>query len=206
MPSTNAPPPGETQTFDALVLAGGRGERLGGRDKAALCVAGRPLLHRVLDAVTEARRVVVVGPVAVPDGVAQVFEDPPGGGPVAGIAAGVAHLAHRRDPAPWVCVLAVDQPDAAPALAPVLAALPTVGPAVDAVCHRDVEGHPQWLLAAYRTAVLQRALAAHGSGHGVPMRSLVRALRFFHVIAGTEHLGDVDTWADHARWERRLGG
>jgi hypothetical protein len=43
------------------VLAGGRGERLGG-DKPAVLVAGRTLLSRVLDAVPLAVRMVVVAP------------------------------------------------------------------------------------------------------------------------------------------------
>jgi len=192
--------------FDAMILAGGRGMRLGGRDKAALTVAGQPLLGRALDAVTGAGRVVVVGPVAVPDGVAQVFEDPPDGGPVAGIAAGLNSLRTGREPAPWTCVLAVDQPDAARALAPLLAARSGAGDDVHAVCHRDASGHPQWLLAVYRTQNLLAALAPFGTGHGTPMRALVAELSFRYVQEGVEHVGDVDTWADHARWERRLDG
>ncbi|MFZ2514092.1 MAG: NTP transferase domain-containing protein, partial [Candidatus Lutibacillus vidarii] len=39
---------------DAIVLAGGRGSRLGGVDKGAVPVAGRALLDRVLDAVSGA--------------------------------------------------------------------------------------------------------------------------------------------------------
>lgn len=190
-----------TAPYDALILAGGRGRRLGGRDKSAVPVAGRTLLSRVLLATTGARQVVVVGPVEVPDGVRQVTEDPPGGGPVAGIVAGVAAL---DDPAPWTCVLAVDQPGAAHALAPITAALGSMDDEVDAVCHRDDAGHPQWLLAAYRHQGLLAATAPHGTGHGVPVGRLVAPLRFDYLHTGAEHVGDVDTWADHARWERRL--
>jgi molybdopterin-guanine dinucleotide biosynthesis protein A len=35
----------------AAILAGGRGERLGGADKGLVCLGGRPLAHWVLDAV-----------------------------------------------------------------------------------------------------------------------------------------------------------
>ena len=42
--------------FDAVVLAGGRAERLDGADKAALDVAGATLLDRALRAVAGARR------------------------------------------------------------------------------------------------------------------------------------------------------
>jgi len=187
---------------DALVLAGGRGERLGGVDKAGLVVAGRPLLARVLEAAAGAERTVVVGPVTAPAGVLVTSEDPPGGGPVAGIAAGLAAL---PDGAPWVLLLAVDQPGAPEAVRTLLAALADAPPEVDAVCHRDGGGHPQWLLAAYRRPSLEAALLPHGTGHGVAVRRLVSGLRFHHPETGGEHLGDVDTWDDHRAWEARLG-
>ncbi|WP_258726336.1 molybdenum cofactor guanylyltransferase [Cellulomonas sp. NS3] len=83
--------------YDALVLAGGRARRLGGVSKPDVLVSGRRLLAHVLDAAAVGpgpRRTVVVAPasVAVPDGVLRTLEDPPDGGPVAGIAAGLAAL------------------------------------------------------------------------------------------------------------------
>ncbi|TFB83772.1 hypothetical protein E3O44_18130 [Cryobacterium algoricola] len=98
--------PGGSGPIDLIVLAGGRGSRLGGAVKPAVEVAGRTLLSRVLDARTLARRVVIVGPVSArvaagpeASGVLWALEDPPFGGPVAGIAAGLAALA-RPVPAP----------------------------------------------------------------------------------------------------------
>ncbi|NJP68904.1 NTP transferase domain-containing protein, partial [Streptomyces spiramenti] len=44
--------------FDAVVLAGGAGRRLGGADKAAVRVGGRTLLDRVLTASRAARATV----------------------------------------------------------------------------------------------------------------------------------------------------
>src|SRR5665648_985882 len=80
-------------SFDAIVLAGGEGIRLGGVDKAAVPVGGRPMLAHVLDAVAGARRTVVVAPPTVATfGVDRVQEDPPLGGPAAGLAAGLTHL------------------------------------------------------------------------------------------------------------------
>jgi len=80
--------------FDAVVLAGGRGSRLGGASKPEVLVGGRALVDHVLDGVRDARRVVLVAPASVArPGVRTVLEDPPGGGPVAGLAAGLAALA-----------------------------------------------------------------------------------------------------------------
>ena len=184
--------------FDAVILAGGQGRRLGGRDKAALPVAGRPMLERVLAGCTGAHQVVVAGPGPVPDGVLRVQEDPPGGGPVAGIVAAMAQVV-----SPWVLVLAVDQPDAARAIPALLAAL-AADPEADLLCQRDGTGHPQWLLGAYRTAALRSVLAGVGGGHGVPVARVADGLRMVEVTDGAAHVGDVDTWADHAAWEQRL--
>lgn len=200
---------------DVLVLAGGGGTRLGGVDKARLEVAGRPLLARLLEGLTPARQVVVVGDTAVPEGVLRTVEDPPGGGPVAGIVAGLGALARTSDegtaprltdadrgPAAWTLVIAVDQPAAAEAAPDLLTAARTAGPEIELLCPHDATGHPQWLLAAYRTEALLRALAPHGSGHGVSVRRLVADLRTGGVT--TAHVGDIDTWEDHAAWQARL--
>lgn len=46
--------------FDAVVLAGGRSSRLGGRSKALLQLDGSTLLRRTLEAVRGSRRIAVV--------------------------------------------------------------------------------------------------------------------------------------------------
>ncbi|MEW2429991.1 NTP transferase domain-containing protein [Micromonospora sp. NPDC047644] len=80
-------------TYAAVVLAGGAARRMGGVDKPALPVGGRPMRDRVLAAVADATPRVLVGAAdAVPAGVRVVREDPPGGGPVAAAAAGLALL------------------------------------------------------------------------------------------------------------------
>ena len=67
------------RVIDAVVLAGGRGIRLGGASKADLNVSGR-LLDRVLDGLRPHvnGRIVVVAPdgVAIPDGVIRTMEEP----------------------------------------------------------------------------------------------------------------------------------
>lgn len=202
-----------TPAVDLLVLAGGRGERLGGRDKAALEVGGRSLLERVLEAAPVlGGRVVVVGDTPVPPGVLRTLEDPPDGGPVAGIAAGLTALDTGRPrrtggaPSEWVAVVAVDQPGAASALAALHAVLRTTPPVADAVSHADQEGHRQWLLAVYRRPALDTALGALPTVRDTSVRRLVADLRWHVVERGAQHLGDVDTWDDASRWERRLAG
>lgn len=97
-----------------VVLAGGQGRRLGGRDKAGLPHpdGSTLLLHAVacLRAVG-AGEVVLVGPERpdLPAGVGVTLEDPPGSGPAAGLLAGLAALGpldvHDR-----VLLTAVDLP------------------------------------------------------------------------------------------------
>lgn len=90
------------EPHDAIVLAGGRASRLDGAAKPGLLSGGVPLLHLSLDAAAGAHRIAVVGP----DDLAEVIdthpaaartvltrENPPFGGPVAGIAAAFAALA-----------------------------------------------------------------------------------------------------------------
>ena len=92
-------------TYAVIILTGGKGERLGGVDKAALSYRDATLLDHVLSVVDDATQKVVVGPEKDLPGVVWAREDPPGGGPLAGLAAGLAKITED-----WVVVLAVDQP------------------------------------------------------------------------------------------------
>lgn len=76
-----------------IVLAGGTAKRMGGISKPDVVVGGKTLVVRAIEeirAVAPCAEIVVVAPphVAIPGGVARVLEDPPFGGPVAGVAAG----------------------------------------------------------------------------------------------------------------------
>jgi len=108
--------------YDAIILAGGRGARLGAPSKPDLHVAGRRMLDIALAAAGSANRIVVVGDVDVPDHVLRTREEPVFGGPVAGLAAGLAAL---TSPAEWLLLLACDLPDAEAAVARLLTAGPT---------------------------------------------------------------------------------
>ncbi|MEV5122807.1 DUF6457 domain-containing protein [Streptomyces decoyicus] len=92
--------------YDTIVLAGGAARRLGGADKPSLSVGGRPLLDRVLAACPDAAITVVVGPRRpATRAVVHALEDPPGGGPLAALDAGLRHTT-----APTVLVLSADLP------------------------------------------------------------------------------------------------
>jgi molybdopterin-guanine dinucleotide biosynthesis protein A len=93
--------------FAAVVLAGGKAARLGGQPKPQLDVGGRTMLTAVLSALDGAAPRVVVGPAQpVPAGVLLVREEPPGGGPVPALAAGLAAVGDVE----VVAVLAADLP------------------------------------------------------------------------------------------------
>lgn len=98
--------PDAVPAWAVVVLTGGGSRRMG-QDKATLDVAGATLLDRTLGGIPAGIDVIVAGPpVAVArSGVRFAQEDPPGGGPVAGLEAALTTVA-----APVVVVLATDLP------------------------------------------------------------------------------------------------
>ena len=178
------------QAFDAIVLAGGHGRRLGGVDKAALEIGPASLLDRALAAVAAAARTVVVGPERpLPAGVVGVCEDPPGGGPVAAVAAAVAHVEQTH-----VVVLACDMPFVSPATVERLVTGRDLAP--DGALLVDGDGRRQPLCAVYRADALRSALTAVGSPGGAAMRTLVGHLRVTEMVAHPGETVDCDTWDD----------
>jgi molybdopterin-guanine dinucleotide biosynthesis protein A len=182
------------EVLGGVVLSGGGAARLGGADKASIEVGGRTLLEHALAALAVVGDVVVVGP-EVPTSRPVTFtrEDPPGGGPAAGLLAGLRAFARRPD---RVVVLAVDMP---------LVTAVTVRRLLDAadgdgVVLVDGDGRPQYLCAAYSTDVLERAAgSAPGElGHGVAMRELVAGMRLAGLPAAGDEAHDLDTWTDLA--------
>ena len=186
--------------FDAIVLAGGRGSRLGGVTKPAVTVGGRRLLDIALSAVASARRIVVVGDVDVPTGVLQTIEDPQFGGPVAGVDAGFAALGEH---APWTLLLASDLPDAEAAVEALLRAVPAAEH--DGVCLRDGDDRLQWLLGCYRTPALARRLGERGDPPLTAMFRLLEPLHLLGLTPDTAIVADLDTPEDAVRWARQRG-
>jgi molybdopterin-guanine dinucleotide biosynthesis protein A len=141
--SKSVPPP------DVVVLAGGSGRRMGGVDKPSLYVGRSTLLDRVLSAVPDEARVVVVGPFRpVSRSVRWTQEEPAGRGPVAALAAGLELVE-----APRVLLLAADLPflNAATVQAVVAAVR------WDGAVLVDDTGKDQYLCSAWRSSALRRA-------------------------------------------------
>jgi molybdopterin-guanine dinucleotide biosynthesis protein A len=188
--------------FDVVILAGGRGERLGGADKPGLVVGSGSMAATVTEAAVAAgaRRVILVGPgrpdvtssLTVTPRLTVTREDPPGAGPVPALRAGLAEVR-----APWAAVLAADLPflrgDDLRAL--LSAAVASGGAAV-----ADASGAVQWLAGCWPAEPLREALAAYQGGS---LRGLLGPLRPFLVRAAGPPGGpspwlDCDTPADLA--------
>lgn len=176
----------------AVVVAGGGARRLG-RDKPEVVIGGRRLLDAAVAAAGGAPTVVVGPPRAVPAGVAVVREDPPGGGPLAAIAAGLAAVPPG---ARTIAVLAADLPDVEPSDLARLASLRAATGAPVALAE-DRHGRAQYLLAVWDAVALRAAVAGIDSAAGGPVRAIVPPdaprLRL--------PLADVDTPGDLARAE-----
>lgn len=190
----------------AILLAGGRASRVGGADKALFEVGGRTLL----DAAIEAARALGAAPITVAGApreardVRWVREDPPFGGPAAGVVAG---LRSWDEPLPeWTLVLACDLPRAAEAAALLRDAARFQPADVEGVCLADASGRPQWLTGLYRTRPLRdAALALPDHGADAPARALVDGLAIATVADPDGRSRDIDTWDDleRAREENR---
>lgn len=177
-------------SLDAILLAGGRGSRVGGAVKPLFRIAGTTLLSAAVAAAREsgARKVIVVAPVLdAALGVEWVGENPPFGGPVAAVVAALPAVRAEE-----VLLLACDL--VAPAAA--VAALPDIGADADGVC-LSAAGRPQWLTGRYRTAALRRAASGlMNGGRDAAMRTLLGGLRIHSVDAPPEVSRDIDTWDD----------
>lgn len=171
-----------------MILAGGTAVRLDGADKASLEYAGSTFLERALAATAAAGEVVVVGD-AVPTSrpVTFVREDPPLGGPVAGLLAGRGALAREPD---VLLVLAVDMPFASSAT---MGRLLAAAAGRDGAVLCDAEGRAQLVLALSAAAL---DAAAPVDPHGASVRALLAPLDLARVPAEGEEARGIDTWRD----------
>lgn len=177
--------------FCGVVLAGGTAARMDGIDKASIELHGRTLLELAVDAFVDAEEVVVVGPASVRTErpVTFVSEDPPRGGPVAGLLTGVDALLHR--PA-LIGVLAVDMPRVTPAT---LRRLREAAVGRDGAFLVDGDGRRQ-LAGVLDTARLAGVRPGLEAQHGMALHRLLAPLDLARVPATGDEAVDIDSWAD----------
>jgi molybdenum cofactor guanylyltransferase len=145
------------------ILAGGRAQRLGGRDKAWLQRDGQPLVQRLAQALAPSvaavlvsanralSRYAAIGLQAVPDRIQAPAAAERSLGPIAGLEALAAACA-----TPWLLTLPVDLCQLPPALPAML--IDAAGAGTGAYVEDDDGLQP--LVALYRVAALRPALAA----------------------------------------------
>ena len=177
--------------MDVIVLAGGRSTRMG-RDKAQVRIKGTRLIDALLSSLPPLSSPIVVSPFDL--GIPTVSEEPPFGGPVAGIAAALPSVSSDL-----VGVLAVDAPRSGEALALLADAL-SGAPDADAAAAVDADGRLQPLCAVWRRSALAAAVDRTGT-RDVAVKALYSGVDAITVETGGLER-DYDTPAELAELER----
>jgi molybdopterin-guanine dinucleotide biosynthesis protein A len=165
------------KTWSAIVLSGGTNRRFGS-DKSAALLHGITLLDHVLSFLPKEIKTVIVGK--------DLFEEPPLGGPVAGIARGLQEIDTE-----FVAVAAVDMPYGSALFSQLLNAI-----SADAAMPIDADGFKQPLCGIYRRVALLSAIEKLGNPHGQSMRALCELLAIDEVQVDARALIDIDTPED----------
>jgi molybdopterin-guanine dinucleotide biosynthesis protein A len=202
--------------LDLVVLAGGGSRRWGGGDKTAQPLGGVPVLIAVLESALRAlggggtpSAVVVVAPAGHParDAVHRLdlagaplvwtLEDPPDGGPVAGLAAALGAATGQVAPGAVVAVVAGDAPFAGTALPRLVAALADGDD--DAAVGVDGTGRRQLLFCARRAALGAALRSGPDGGRPRAVHRLLGALGVVEVPLTDRESLDLDVPADLVR-------
>jgi len=165
------------ETWSAIVLSGGTNKRFGS-DKSAALLHSVTLLDHVISFIPKEIKTVIVGK--------YVFEEPPLGGPVAGIARGLQEVDTE-----YVAIAAVDMPYGSALFSQLLNAI-----SADAAMPVDADGFKQPLCGIYRRAALLSAIEKLGNPHGQSMRALCELLVIDEVHVDARALIDIDTPED----------
>jgi molybdopterin-guanine dinucleotide biosynthesis protein A len=165
------------KTWSVIVLSGGTNKRFGS-DKSQALLNGITLLDHVLSFIPTDIKTIIVGK--------DVFEEPPLGGPVAGIARGLQEIDTE-----FVAIGAVDMPYGSSLFSQLLDAIQN-----DAAMPVDSDGFKQPLCGIYRRDSLLLALGKLGDLHGQSMRALCNLLIIDEIKVEPGALIDIDTLAD----------
>jgi molybdopterin-guanine dinucleotide biosynthesis protein A len=175
-----------TSGWTALVLAGGRGSRLGSDDKAAITIGGTSALDHLISSLPERVPVVVAGP-RHPTRRPVTFrrEEPIHGGPVAGIASGLESVS-----TPVTVLMAVDMPWSGELVERLIAEFASCDAA--ALVPVDGSGFRQPLCAVVGTGALRDALRLLGDPAGRSLRDLMS-----HIDVCERPLSEIEMgWVD----------
>lgn len=177
--------------WTAVVLAGGRASRLGGRTKPQLVIDGRALLAHLIDGLPAEVPIVVVGPEQpVPRPVVFRREEPVFGGPVAALAAALDAVDTSA-----LALVGGDMPYAGL----VLSQLAAEWSGEEAIVPVDQTGRRQLLCSVLSTHAVGHALAELGDPAGRSVRGLLDRLAVVERPLSPEDsalLRDIDTPAD----------
>lgn len=193
----------ESSEISAIVLAGGRGSRMGGRDKGLIEFAGRPMVTWVLAAIEKrVDRVVIsanrnqkdyagMGYPVIEDSL-ENFQ-----GPLAGIAAGLQHIS-----TPYVLTVPVDTPILPGDLVDRLSVAMCEQKADLAVA--EVEGRLQATHMLFRASLADN-LSDYLAGGGRRVQEWVRSQRYIAVsfLPEEEQFRNINTDAELADIERK---
>jgi molybdopterin-guanine dinucleotide biosynthesis protein A len=179
-------------TKSVMVLTGGRSSRFGS-DKSLARIGDKSSLEWIVGAVPQEMPIIIVGPEPTlplehPAGVHVLREEPEGGGPVAGLWAGLQGCASEH-----IFLVATDMPFVLPYLLQIeIKNLENT----DAFLYRDPEGFLQPLAGVYNTAALARRFSEIGDPYGQSMRQFVSGLKV-HELTMSKELAesflDIDT-------------
>lgn len=157
----------------AVVLAGGASVRFGS-DKLQVRLAGVPLLQHAVRDLPDDWELIIVGPQRpLPRPARFVREDPPGGGPGAGLVAGAR--AALSAGATMIATMPGDAPYGGTAVRQLAATLAAAPEPVVAVVGTDAAGVDQPLQVAARGPALRR-LAGRTGVHNISARKLLGEL------------------------------
>ncbi|MFH0411810.1 molybdenum cofactor guanylyltransferase [Corynebacterium sp. L4756] len=173
-----------------IIVAGGQGTRMGGVDKASVKVHGIRLVDRLIAQLPTDTDFIVVSPREL--GVPTTSEEPPFGGPVAGIHAGYEYLIRRYSNIEYLAILPVDAPDS-PQILPRLYQTMETEPGASVALIRSHDGSLQNLCALWRTDTLAKAFAALGSPRNQSVRRLLAHAENIVEVPGTGQEKDYDT-------------
>lgn len=183
----------QDKRWSAVILAGGKGSRIGGQDKAAMTLGGVSALDWILAELPPEIEVVVVGPERhTSRTVTFCLEEPRFGGPVAALAVALTHVSN-----PAIAILGADMPRASH-LASRLVHEFQAGDG-RALVPVDANGQRQPLSMVLSTQQARGAIAMLKEVNGRAMRELIAFLDCVERVLDAEEdswVQDFDTKAD----------